>query len=448
MIADSTPIPSKERAEEDELLRRFREDGDRAAFEELASRHAEAAYRVAHRLCGHRADAEDAVQEALLRAFTRAGSYRGEGPFRHWIVALTANACRDLARSARRRRERERVAAPPPPTDHAAPDLAEVARAELRALPERYRSPIALRYLDDLEYAEVAVALGLREGTVRMRVKRGLDLLRARLSRRRGVPIEPAAVAAMLALSGQRVPLGFDPLALARAVRPRLASTPMAMCAVAIALLTAGAISPAVYRDEPLPVPAAWSRPCLPAPTAPERCARITLGECLRRIAAERLARPAGTLHIAPAGAAGLAMVVDEGPLLPSSLLAARGVSLRWGRGGNVAVRIELADPDWSAVLRDPQREPRIARCHADVLELVLTMPDGAAALSGEVTYRFLATRPEEGQLYRVRIHCAQDPPQRWLGMERVEITFDRAEDADAPASDFRFDTAMLLPGD
>ncbi|NIB31392.1 sigma-70 family RNA polymerase sigma factor [Pseudonocardia sp. MCCB 268] len=115
------------------------QDDDVHAFTELARRHQDVLYRVAVRVLGQRADAEDALQETLLDAWRRIGTFRGDAAFSTWMYRIVTNRCTALARRNRR--------TAPLPDDTPAPDpgarsperAAEV-NAELAALCRRSAS--------------------------------------------------------------------------------------------------------------------------------------------------------------------------------------------------------------------------------------------------------------------------------------------------------------------
>jgi RNA polymerase sigma factor (sigma-70 family) len=186
------------------LLRGYCTNGDREALRQLFHRHAEAGYRAALRLLRNETDAEDAVQEGFLHAMTRAKQYRGEGSVRSWLLALIANASRQRMRENVRRRRREHTAASLPPIE---PDRTDQAvsmavRACLDELPEKYRTPVAMRYLDEFSFADIASVLGAKEKTARSLVSRGLEQLRIMLGKR-GVAISALLVGS--SLSGLQV---------------------------------------------------------------------------------------------------------------------------------------------------------------------------------------------------------------------------------------------------
>src|SRR5437870_10867012 len=91
------PTPSDEG-----LLARFA-SGDREALEELFRRYRGPAYRVAHRLLGHEADALDAVQEGFVKALTHLDSFQGRSSFKTWLLRVVSNAALDMGRQRGRR---------------------------------------------------------------------------------------------------------------------------------------------------------------------------------------------------------------------------------------------------------------------------------------------------------------------------------------------------------
>jgi RNA polymerase sigma-70 factor (ECF subfamily) len=170
--------------EERELVRRARR-GDEHAFEELVRMHQETAFRVAYVIAG--SEAEDAVQEGVLKAWRALRRFRPGAPFRPWLLRIVANEARNRRRSTGRRAalvlraEREVVsggAAPSPETTVIAAEERTRLLEALEALPDDSRLALACRYLLELDEAETAAALGVRRGTVKSRVSRALDRLR------------------------------------------------------------------------------------------------------------------------------------------------------------------------------------------------------------------------------------------------------------------------------
>lgn len=156
--------------------------GDHAAFSALVTPEIERLHGLAGLILGDRAHAEDALQEALLRAWRDLPRLRRADRFRAWVRRLVVNASRDEGRRLGRRR-REVPLAP----EHELPigdgldDLAnrdEVGRA-LRHLTTEERTVIALRYYLDLSSADASAAAGMREGAYRSRLHRAIRTLGA-----------------------------------------------------------------------------------------------------------------------------------------------------------------------------------------------------------------------------------------------------------------------------
>jgi len=148
------------------------EESFRAAFVELWP----AARRVARRLLGDQAAADDVAAEALARVFARWDRLESLPHRNAWAMRVTANLALD---SLRRRRPSVAPAAAAHPQDALAVRLALV--AALRELPSRQREVVVLRYLADYSEQDVANALGIAPGSVRTHMQRGLESLRRHL---------------------------------------------------------------------------------------------------------------------------------------------------------------------------------------------------------------------------------------------------------------------------
>jgi|SRR4051794_5921785 RNA polymerase sigma-70 factor (ECF subfamily) len=187
------PVPAERELDDTTLVVRARE-GDVRAFSELAQRHQAALYRLALRLVGNAADAEDALQDSLLDAWRRLDRFRGDSAFTTWAYRIVTNRCLDLLRRRRATLSMEqaeevapeRLAAPEAGApEHAAEvDAGLVAlRAALRTLPDDQRACFVLRELEGLGYAEIAEITGASETAVRGRIhraRRGLaEVMRA-----------------------------------------------------------------------------------------------------------------------------------------------------------------------------------------------------------------------------------------------------------------------------
>lgn len=164
--------------------------GELAAYELLVRRYAPVAHRTAV-LLGGGSEADDVVQEAFVKAYRGLGGFRHGAAFRPWLLAIVAHEAANVRRSAGRRASLVTRAATQLDPEVSAPDqrpspesaaLASAASrallAAVRALPERQRDVVTCRYLLDLSEAETAGVLGLRAGTVKSSLSRGLDRLR------------------------------------------------------------------------------------------------------------------------------------------------------------------------------------------------------------------------------------------------------------------------------
>jgi RNA polymerase sigma-70 factor (ECF subfamily) len=168
------------------LVRRAR-DGDRAAFEELVRRTTRPVYSKLYLETGDPHQAEDLVQETYLRAFRTMHQLTNLAGFRPWLLTIAQSAAIDSFRrsSARRRAEPDRVGqevlAHAPAPEGEEPGRAETrekVRTILQSLPEEYRLPLTLRYLDGADYETITLQLGLPGTTLRGVLHRGLQLLR------------------------------------------------------------------------------------------------------------------------------------------------------------------------------------------------------------------------------------------------------------------------------
>jgi RNA polymerase sigma-70 factor (ECF subfamily) len=169
-----------------ELVERARR-GDDDAFCALLERHRIVALRVGYTIAGP--DAEDAVQEAMVKAYHHLGRFRPGAPFRPWFLAIVANEARNRRRASGRQDAvtlRLRTRSGPHETTwaHSAEDDALARHQQVRllgavaALGDRDREIVALRYFAGLTEAETAAALQCARGTVKSRLSRAIDRLR------------------------------------------------------------------------------------------------------------------------------------------------------------------------------------------------------------------------------------------------------------------------------
>jgi RNA polymerase sigma factor (sigma-70 family) len=170
------------------LLERFIAHQDEAAFAALVERHGAMVLAVARNVLRHREDAEDVFQATFLVLARKAGSVRKLGSAGSWLhgVAYRLALKARTAAAARHRLERRAPARTPEesPDDLTWRELREILHEELERLPDKYRSPLVLCYLEGLTQDQAAEHLGLAKGTLRGRLERARLLLRGRLSRR------------------------------------------------------------------------------------------------------------------------------------------------------------------------------------------------------------------------------------------------------------------------
>ncbi|MCX7619393.1 MAG: sigma-70 family RNA polymerase sigma factor [Acidimicrobiales bacterium] len=154
---------------------------DRApTWEEVARDYGRFLYTVAYRLTGRHEEAQDLVQEVLLRVHRGLATYQ-PGSIEGWLSRITTNAFLDEVRRQKRRpveplpAEPDRVLRGSPPADDEleASNLPEHVQAALRSLPEEFRVPVVLCDVVGLSYKEIADVLGIPMGTVRSRIHRG-----------------------------------------------------------------------------------------------------------------------------------------------------------------------------------------------------------------------------------------------------------------------------------
>ena len=152
-----------------------------ADFDDWVAARGPALLRLAYVLTGNRADAEDAVQDALARALPRWEHIRTAGDPDAYVRRMVINAHTSWWRKFRKRESPMADVVPPASADLPPHDARDVVWGACLALPEPQRVAVVLRYYEQLEYAEIAALTGVAEGSVRSRVSRGLAELRTTL---------------------------------------------------------------------------------------------------------------------------------------------------------------------------------------------------------------------------------------------------------------------------
>ena len=173
------------RLDDAELIRRHVTGDGGVAFGELFRRHRDRMYAVAVRTTSNRELAADAVQEAFISAFRRAGAYRGEAAVTTWLHRIVVNACLDRLRrektTLRRAGDLGDLDLADPRDHHASVESRLDVREALARLPEGQRMALVLVDMHGLPVAEAAEVLGVAEGTVKSRCFRGREALAAML---------------------------------------------------------------------------------------------------------------------------------------------------------------------------------------------------------------------------------------------------------------------------
>ena len=162
--------------------------GDREAFGALVEQYRDNVYRLAYRMCGNAYDADEAAQEAFVAAWRALPNFRGDAKFSTWLYRLTTNAAIDVMRREKRHQtvgdgEMMELAddADSPQETVERTEQQEAVQKALATLSEEYREVLLLRYMEELDYAEIAEVLQLPSGTVKSRINRAKAALKTAL---------------------------------------------------------------------------------------------------------------------------------------------------------------------------------------------------------------------------------------------------------------------------
>jgi RNA polymerase sigma-70 factor (ECF subfamily) len=171
--------------------------GDEDSCSELVNEHQRMVYQLSLNLLGDHNEALDLSQEVFLRVFRTIHQFRGQSALRTWIYRIVVNQARNRQRWWRRRHRSQQISLeehirdhgdPPELSNGAAPDrmfgqkqLAERIRVALDHLPFDQKTALVLREIDGLSYEEIGFSLGIAVGTVKSRLARAREALRAQL---------------------------------------------------------------------------------------------------------------------------------------------------------------------------------------------------------------------------------------------------------------------------
>jgi RNA polymerase sigma-70 factor (ECF subfamily) len=172
-----------EQAEESILIEQTLQ-GDQRAYGQLATRYSGALYGLAYRMLGNQQDAEDAVQEILIRAYTRLVTFDQNRRFSTWLLSIASNYCIDLLRKRRFTwitlddiEFSMPSLAPGPERSAIRQEQQELVQQALQQLPEHYRLVTILLYWHDLSYEEISTVTGLSISTIKTRLHRARNML-------------------------------------------------------------------------------------------------------------------------------------------------------------------------------------------------------------------------------------------------------------------------------
>jgi RNA polymerase sigma-70 factor (ECF subfamily) len=171
----------------DEDLMPLVKERDAEAFAALYDRHGRAAYSLAYRMMGEKQEAEDVVQEAFIKVWRSAGGYRvGRGSVRTWILSIVHNRGIDQIRSRTHLRRKQDKIEASAPTSEPSEAFAETwrntqqeqVREALNTLPQEQLQILELAYFSGYTHVEIAERLDLPLGTVKGRMRLGLQKIR------------------------------------------------------------------------------------------------------------------------------------------------------------------------------------------------------------------------------------------------------------------------------
>src|SRR5262249_37343669 len=187
LVPDTVPTAEIVFDEDSELLDRLA-TGDEAAFRMLVERHIDRAYAIALRIVGNAADAEDVVQDSMLKIWSHRGRWQhGRAKFSTWLYRVISNRCIDLRRKPRT----ENVDTVPEVAD-GQPDAADIIERNqlndmlevaMQRLPEQQRIAVILSYHENMSNGEIAQVMDSTVAAVESLLKRGRQQLRQLLRR-------------------------------------------------------------------------------------------------------------------------------------------------------------------------------------------------------------------------------------------------------------------------
>ncbi|WP_110926524.1 RNA polymerase sigma factor SigW [Bacillus massiliglaciei] len=170
--------------------------GDQNAFGEIVELYKDQVYQICYRMIGNRHEAEDLAQEAFVRAYVNIRSFNIQLKFSTWLYRIATNLCIDRIRKKKPDYYLDAEVKGTDglnmysqiPSENTLPEeevesleLQETIQKEIMKLPEKYRSVIVLKYMEELPLKEISDILNLPVGTVKTRIHRGREALRKQL---------------------------------------------------------------------------------------------------------------------------------------------------------------------------------------------------------------------------------------------------------------------------
>ncbi|PLR80087.1 RNA polymerase sigma factor SigW [Bacillus canaveralius] len=170
--------------------------GDQNAFGEIVELYKDKVFQLCFRMLGNRHEAEDIAQEAFIRAYVNINTFKIDRKFSTWLYRIATNLCIDRIRKKKPDYYLDaevagtnglnmysQIAADTslPEDDLESMELQEMIQGEISKLPEKYRSVIVLKYIEELSLNEISEILDMPLGTVKTRIHRGREALRKQL---------------------------------------------------------------------------------------------------------------------------------------------------------------------------------------------------------------------------------------------------------------------------
>ena len=170
--------------------------GDQDAFAEIVEIYSNSIYQLGYRMLGNRHEAEDIAQEAFIRAYVNIKSFNQDLKFSTWLFRIATNLCIDRIRKKKPDYYLDAEVSgtdgltmysqlasnsPLPEQELESLELQDSVQKEILKLPEKYRSVIVLKYIEELSLNEISEILELPLGTVKTRIHRGREALRQQL---------------------------------------------------------------------------------------------------------------------------------------------------------------------------------------------------------------------------------------------------------------------------